>query len=143
MIKIQPIRFIKNTCNLFIQFILLSTGYIGPTAKFLGTLNVRKLDVRHDPRLRRASYLEWIPQLEITFSSNKYMKHVLSQYSNNNKITVTKDKKIDLLVYTVIFCIFGQANRNQHIHVQKQRCQISKNSTHKMFSNRLSYKNES
>ena len=31
MIKIQPIRFIKNTCNLFIQFILLSTGYIGPT----------------------------------------------------------------------------------------------------------------
>ena len=36
MIKIQPIRFIKNTCNLFIQFIqfiLLSTGYIGPTAE--------------------------------------------------------------------------------------------------------------
>ena len=32
MIKIQPIRFIKNICNLFIQFILLSTGYIGPTA---------------------------------------------------------------------------------------------------------------
>ena len=33
MIKIQPIRFIKNICNLFIQFILLSTGYICPTAQ--------------------------------------------------------------------------------------------------------------
>ena len=32
MIKIQPIRFIKNTCNLFIQFILLSTGYTVPMA---------------------------------------------------------------------------------------------------------------
>ena len=71
--------------------------------KFLGTLNMKKLDLRHDPRLRRASFLEWISQLEIAFSSNKYTRYELSQYSNYNKIIVTKDKKIDLLVYTVIY----------------------------------------
>ena len=79
--------------------------------KFLGTLNMRKLDLRHDPRLRRASFLEWISQLEIAFSSNKYTRLVLSQYSNNNKIIVTKDKKIDLLVYTVIYAFLDKPTR--------------------------------
>ena len=36
--------------------------------------SVKKLDLRHDPRLRRASFLEWISQLEIAFSSNKYTR---------------------------------------------------------------------
>ena len=40
--------------------------------KFLGTLHMRKLDLKHEPRLRRIAFLEWISQLEIAFSSNKY-----------------------------------------------------------------------
>ena len=100
--------------------------------KFLGTLNMKKLDLKHDPRLRRASFLEWISQLEIAFSSNKYTRHVLSQYSNSNKIIVTKDKKIILLVYTVIYAFFRQANKNQYIHVQEQRYKTTKSLTHEM-----------
>ena len=79
--------------------------------KFLGTLNMKKLDLKHDPRLRRASFLEWISQLEIAFSSNKYTRHVLSQYSNSNKIIVTKDKEIDLLVITVIYAFLDKPTR--------------------------------
>ena len=72
---------------------------------------MRKLDLRHDPRVRRASFLEWISQLEIAFSSNKYRRLVLSQYSNNNKIIVRKNKKIDLLVYTVIYVFLDKLTR--------------------------------
>ena len=36
---------------------------------------------------------------------------VLSQYSNNNKIIVTKDKKIYLLVYTVIYAFLDKPTR--------------------------------
>ena len=48
--------------------------------KFLGTLHMRKLDLKHDPRLRRITFLEWISQLEIAFSSNKYTTKVLQDY---------------------------------------------------------------
>ena len=79
--------------------------------KFLGTLNMKKLDLRHVPQLERASFLEWISQLEIVFSSNKYTRYVLSKYSNSNKIIVTKGKKIDLLVYTVIYAFLDKPTR--------------------------------
>ena len=35
--------------------------------KFLGTLYMRKLDLKHEPRLRRIVFLEWISQLELAF----------------------------------------------------------------------------
>ena len=38
--------------------------------KFLGTLQMKKLELKHDPKLRRASFLEWISQLEVAFSSS-------------------------------------------------------------------------
>ena len=33
--------------------------------KFLGTLHMKKLDLKYEPRLRRAAFIEWISQLEI------------------------------------------------------------------------------
>ena len=77
----------------------------------LGTLNMKRLDLRHDPWLRGASFLEWISQLEIAFSSNKYTRTALSQYLNSNKIIVIKDKKIDLLVYTVVYAFLDKPTR--------------------------------
>jgi len=79
--------------------------------KFLGTLNMKKLDLKHEPRLRRASFLEWISQLEIAFSSNKYTRTILSNYSINNKINLVHDEKIDLLVYTVIYAFLDKPTR--------------------------------
>ena len=67
--------------------------------KFLGTLNTKKLALKHEPRLRRTAFLEWISQLEIAFSSNKYTRTILANYSVNNKIKSISDKKVDLLVY--------------------------------------------
>ena len=79
--------------------------------KFLGTLNMKKLDLKHEPRLRRVSFLEWITQLEIVFSSNKYTRTILSSYSTNNKINLISDKKIDFLVYTLIYAFLDKATR--------------------------------
>ena len=79
--------------------------------KFLGTLHIKNLDLKHEPGLRRASFLEWIPQLEIAFSSNRYTRTILSKYSNNNKINIVSDKKVDLLVYTVTYAFLDKATR--------------------------------
>ena len=79
--------------------------------KFLGTINMKKLGLRHDPRLKRAAFLEWISKLEIAFSSNKCTRHVLSQYLNSNKMIVTKDKRVDFLVYTVIYVFLDKPTR--------------------------------
>ena len=54
--------------------------------KFLGTLHMKKLDLKYEPRWRRAAFIEWINQLEIAFSSNKYTRKVLKDYSTKNKI---------------------------------------------------------
>ena len=72
---------------------------------------MKKLDLKHEPRLRRASFLEWISQLEIVFSSNKYTRTILADYSNNNKINMVSDEKIDLLVYTFIYAFLDKATR--------------------------------
>ena len=79
--------------------------------KFLDTLNMRKLDLKHEPRLRRSAFLEWISQLEITFSSNKYTRKVLSDCSTNSKVNITKDEKVNLLVYTVIYAFLEKSTR--------------------------------
>ena len=41
--------------------------------------------------------------LEIAFSSNKYPRTILANYSINNKIKSTLDKRVDLLVYTIVY----------------------------------------
>ena len=79
--------------------------------KFLGTLNTKKLDQKHKPRLRRTAFLEWISQLEIAFSSNKYTRTILANYSVNNKIESTSDKRVDLLVYTVVYAFLEKTTR--------------------------------
>ena len=49
--------------------------------KFLGKIHMKKLDLKHEPRLRRKSFLDWIGQLEIAFSSNEYTRDILKDYS--------------------------------------------------------------
>ena len=48
--------------------------------KFFITLNMKKLNLKHESRLRRSAFLEWISQLEIAFSSNKYTRKILPNY---------------------------------------------------------------
>ena len=63
----------QNKTNTTIQ--RLSSGKVCKQAlnmiKFLASLQMRKLDLKHESRQRRIAFLEWIGQLEIAFSSNK------------------------------------------------------------------------
>ena len=79
--------------------------------KFLGTLHMKKLDLKYEPRLRIIAFLEWISQLEIAFSSNKYTIKVLQDYSTKNKIHQIKSKLADSLVYTVAYAFMDKAIR--------------------------------
>ena len=72
--------------------------------KFLGTtINMKKLDLKHEHRLRRVTFLDWIVQLEIAFSSNEYTREVLKDYSTTTKIRRPKDLLADSLIYTVVY----------------------------------------
>ena len=94
--------------------------------KFLGTLHMRKLDLKHEPRLRRIAFLEWISQLEIAFSSNKYTTKVLQDYSTKNKIHQTKSKLVDSLVYTVAYAFMDKATRTSTIAYKNQGSKLLK-----------------
>ena len=79
--------------------------------KFLGTLNMKKLDLKHEPRQRRYAFMEWISQLEIAFSSNKYTRNILQNYSTKNKINIISSKLVDILVYTVAYAFLDNPTR--------------------------------
>ena len=79
--------------------------------KFLGTIHMKKLDLKHEPRLRRIAFLDWIGQLEIAFSSNEYTREVLKDYSTTTKIRRPTDPLADCLVYTVIYAFIDKNTR--------------------------------
>ena len=78
--------------------------------KFWATLYMRKLILKHEPRLRRVAFLEWINQLEIAFSSNKYTIKVLQDYSTKNKNYKVKSRLFDSLLYTVTYTFMDKAS---------------------------------
>ena len=90
---------------------------------------MKKLDLKYEPRLRRAAFIEWISQLEIAFSSNKYTRKVLKDYSTKNKINRSDSKMTDLLIYTVAYAFMDKATRMSTI---KSRFKTSKSPTHEM-----------
>ncbi len=79
--------------------------------KFLCTLNMKKLHLNIESRLKRRAFLEWITQLENAFSSNKYTQPILWEYSTKNKIRTTKDKNVDPLIYTVAYVFMDKSTR--------------------------------
>ena len=94
--------------------------------KFLGTLHRRKLDLKHEHRLRRIAFLERISQLEIAFSSNKYTTKVLQDYSTKNKIHQIKSKLADSLVYTVVYAFMDKTTRTSTIAYKNQGSKLLK-----------------
>ena len=94
--------------------------------KFLGTLHMKKLDLKYEPRLRRAAFIEWISQLEIAFSSNKYTKNVLKDYSTKNKINKSDTEMTDLLIYTVAYAFMDKATRMSTINYKGQGSKLLK-----------------
>ena len=94
--------------------------------KFLGTLHMRKLDLKHEPRLRIIAFLEWISQLEIAISSNKYTTKVLQDYSTKNKIHKAKSHLVDSLVYTVAYAFMDKATRTSTIAYKNQGSKLLK-----------------
>ena len=79
--------------------------------KFLGQLHTKKLDLKHEPRLRRIAFLEWISQLEVAFKTNRYTRRILKDYSTTNKINKTKNNLVDILVYTVAYAFMEKSTR--------------------------------
>ena len=92
--------------------------------KFLGTLHMKKLDLKYEPRLRRAAFIEWISQLEIAFSSNRYTKDVLKDYSTKNKITKVTSKMTDLLIYTVAYAFMDKVTRDSTSIYKNKRVKL-------------------
>ena len=81
---------------------------------------MKQLDLKHEPMLRRITFQEWISQLEIAFSSNKYTTRVLQDYSTKNKIHKIKSKLVDSLVYTVAYTFIDKATRTSTIAYKNQ-----------------------
>ena len=79
--------------------------------KFLGQLHTKKLDLKHEPKLRRAAFLDWISQLEVAFKTNRYTRKILKDYSTTNKIHLAKDNLVDILVYTVAYAFMEKSTR--------------------------------
>ena len=79
--------------------------------KFLGTINTKKLDLKHEPKVRRAAFLEWVGCLEVAFSNYKYTRRILADYSTSNKIHKVKNKSINRLVYAVCYAFMDKAVR--------------------------------
>ena len=63
---------------------------------------MKKLDLEHEPRQRTAVFIDWISQLEIAFSSNKYTRKVLKDYTTKNKIHKSKSPLVEILIYTEV-----------------------------------------
>ena len=85
-----------------------------------------KIGLSHEPRLRRIAFLEWISQLEIAFSSNKYTIKFLKYYSTKNIIHKVKSKLVNSLVYTVAYAFMDKATRKSTIAYKNQGSQLLK-----------------
>ncbi len=92
----------------------------------LGTLHMKKSDLKYEPRIRRAAFIEWISQLELDFSSNKYTRNVLTDYSTKNKINKSKSKMTELLIYTVVYAFMDKATRMSTITYKGQGSKLLK-----------------
>ena len=70
--------------------------------------------------------LKWISQLEIAFSSNKFTRKVLQDYSTKNKINRSDSKMTDLLIYTVAYAFMDKATRMSTINYKNQGSKLLK-----------------
>ena len=72
---------------------------------------MKKLDLKHEPRLRRIAFLDWMGKLEIAFSSNEYRREVLRDYSITSKTRRPEDHLADSFIYTVIYAFLDKNPR--------------------------------
>ena len=72
---------------------------------------MKKLDQKHEPRLRRIAFLDWTGQLKIACSSNEYTRDVLKDYSTTSKIRRPEEPLADSLVCTVIYAFLDKNTR--------------------------------
>ena len=73
--------------------------------RFAGTLNMKKIDFKREPRQKRATFIDWISQLEISLSSVKYTRKVLKGYTTKRKIHESKSPLIEILIYKIGVCL--------------------------------------
>ena len=79
--------------------------------RFAGTLNMKKLDFKHEPRQKRATFIDWISQLEIALSSNKCTRKVLRDFTTKRKIHKSKSPLIEILIYILIYAFLDKPIR--------------------------------
>lgn len=79
--------------------------------KVLGTMNVKKLELKHEPKQRRIAFLEWIGCLEVAFSNYKHTRKILTDYSTRHKIHKVKNEAINRLVYSVCYAFMDKTVR--------------------------------
>ena len=71
--------------------------------KFLGTMKTRKLDLKHDPKTRRSTFLEWLSNIEVAFLNYKYTRKILKDYNTKHKIRSVKSNSINRMIYSVCY----------------------------------------
>ena len=87
---------------------------------------MKKLDLKYEPRQRRMAFLEWIGQWESAFSSNKYTKNVLKDYSTKNKIHKSESELVDILIYTVAYALMDKSTRISTMMYKNQGSKLLK-----------------
>ena len=94
--------------------------------KFLGALNMKKLDLKHEPRQRRAAFIDWNSQLESAFTSNKYTRKVLKNYTTKNKIHKSNSPLVEILVFTVAYASLDKPTRISTIAYKNKGSELLK-----------------
>ena len=64
--------------------------------------------------------------VKIAFSSNKYTRKVLKDYSTKNKINRSDSKMTDLLIYTVAYAFMDKATRMSTINYKNKGSKLLK-----------------
>ena len=72
------------------------------------------------------AFLEWIGQLEIAFSSNKYTKNVLKDYSTKNKIHKSESELVDILINTMAYAFMDKSTRISTMMYKNQGSKLLK-----------------
>ena len=79
--------------------------------KLLGTMRTKKLDLKHEPKSRRAAFLDWLANIEVAFTYCRYTRKILKDYNTQNKIRNVNCQSVNRMVYAVCYALMEKNAR--------------------------------
>ena len=74
-------------------------------------MRIKKLDLKHVPKTRRSTFLEWLSNLEVALNSCKYTPRILQDYNTSNKIRRVNYKCVNRMVYSISYALMEKSAR--------------------------------